>query len=340
MTYSLSHRTTGVTRRLRQKFIEPIKRPLFVDTNRDYRHTIFLAGAERSGTTWLSELVNYDRTYRYLFEPFWGHRVPESQVFRWQQYLRPQDNDPDRLHAAALILSGRVRNAWVDKYHRRYIASQRLVKDIRTNLMLKWLHVHFPEMPLVLLLRHPIAVTVSLMRREIRWGLDLQRDFLDQPLLVQDFLLPFRDEIERAEGDFERLIFRWCIQNYVPLRQLAPEIQRGDVHVLFYEELCDEPARELQQLFAFLGKPYDERVLAQVDVPSPVSRQQSAIVSGDNLLTKWRRSVTAEQIARTEEILALFGLDALYTGEPRPRSQNLERWLASQDAAAIERGQG
>ncbi len=323
---TLTRRASGLVRRIQRTVIEPAKRPFFIDTNSDYRNSIFLAGAERSGTTWLSELINYDRSYRYIFEPFWALHVPQSQAFRWQQYLRPENDDPERLRAATAILSGRIRNAWADKYHRRFVASERLVKDIRTNLMLKWLRVHFPEMPMIFLLRHPMAVTVSLMRREIRWGLDLQRDFLDQPLLVEDFLLPFQDEIKRAESDFERFIFRWCIQNYIPLRQLAPDIQRGEVHVVFYENLCDDPAREMQKLFAFLGKPYRDRVLAQVDVPSPVSRLQSAVVSGDDLLTKWQRSVATEDIARAEEILALFGLDALYTGAPRPQSLDLAQW--------------
>ncbi len=320
---AISKRAANVARRLQKRIIEPAKRPLFIDTNDDWSRTIFLAGAERSGTTWLSELINYKRDYRYLFEPFWGQRVPESQVFRWQQYLRPEEDNPEMIRAATAILSGRVRNAWVDKYHRRFVASQRLVKDIRTNLMLKWLHVHFPEMPLVLLMRHPAAVTESLMRRKIRWGLNIERDFLDQPLLVQDFLLPVVDEIKRAESDFERFIFRWCIQNYVPLRQFRP----GEIHILFYEDLCVEPERELSRLFAYLDKPYDRQVFDRLDVPSPVSNRRSAIRSGDDLVRKWMKNTTDAERQRMVEILALFGLDALYDGSAMPHSENLAPWM-------------
>ena len=43
----------------------------YVDLEKgDHRSSVFLAGSGRSGTTWLSEIINHRRGYRYVFEPF------------------------------------------------------------------------------------------------------------------------------------------------------------------------------------------------------------------------------------------------------------------------------
>ena len=39
-----------------------------LDWNGDLGRTVFLAGTARSGTTWLSELINHRNDYRYIFE--------------------------------------------------------------------------------------------------------------------------------------------------------------------------------------------------------------------------------------------------------------------------------
>lgn len=55
----------------------------------DHRRTVLIAGTGRSGTTWLSGLVNHDRRYRDVFEPFNPGKVEAFRGFRSKQYLRP-----------------------------------------------------------------------------------------------------------------------------------------------------------------------------------------------------------------------------------------------------------
>ena len=131
---------------------------------------------------------------------------------------------------------------------------------------------------------------------------------------MTDFVNPFREEIEKAQTRFEEFIFRWCIQNYVPLKQF----KRGEVHLIFYEEFCEKPESEISRLFSFLGKSYDETVFANLRKPSPVSRGESAIISGGSLIDGWREQITDEQIHRAVEILSLFGLDKIYSQDSMP----------------------
>jgi hypothetical protein len=322
----IERKATGLKQQLLKKWIRPLLSPLYLDLQPDYGASIFLAGTERSGTTWISDIINYQRDYRYLFEPFWPHRVKLCRHFKPQQYLRPQNQDVHFLQTAETILSGKIRDDWIDKYHRTFIARQRLIKDVRANLLLKWLHTHFPEMPIIFIIRHPCAVVWSQMRNST-WQPDLKKEFLAQRDLVEDFLYPVEKEMEKAATLFDILIFRWCVQNYVPLRQF----KQGEIHLAFYEHFCVDPEREVARLFAYLGKTYTPRVFASVSRPSPVSRSESAIITGGSLIDNWRKRISADQVKRAMEILGLFGLDALYTEDAMPQQANVDKIAKATD---------
>jgi len=319
-TGRIARRIDSIKRRINNRILRPLISPVYVDYDPDYRNSIFLAGTERSGTTWVSDIINYKKEYRYIFEPFWPDKVDICIKFRPQQYLRPENQDSYFIEAAEVILSGKIRNSWTDKYHRRFIANKRLIKDVRANLFLKWMHSHFPEMPIILLMRHPCAVASSQLRHKHRVP-SLKQEFLSQEELMEDFLNPFRKEIEKAQRqtDFEKRIFRWCIQNYVPLKQF----KRGEIHLAFYENFCEKPRSEIDRLFSFLGKSYDEAVFAKLRKPSPQSRADSAIISGGSLIDSWRKHVTDEQIRRAVEILSLFGLDRIYSQDSMPNTDGI-----------------
>jgi hypothetical protein len=273
----------------------------------DHRDAVFLAGSGRSGTTWLSEVINYKGGYRYVFEPFNPARVSAFGHFRSKQYLRPDDTSEAFLEPARLALSGALKDPWTDRFNARFMARRRLIKDIRANLLLLWMRANFPGMPIILLLRHPCAVVTS--RLALGWK-DNLGETMAQEDLVEDFLLPMEAEIRAARDDFERHLFLWCIDNYVPLRQFA----RGEIHLAFYEDLLDNPEGGLRSLFGFLGEDLDDRVYARLGRPSLLSRRDAPPPSVDG----WRAHVDASQLERALEILALFGLDRVYGEGPMP----------------------
>jgi hypothetical protein len=271
----------------------------------DHTKTVFLAGSGRSGTTWLSGLVNHDSTYRQVFEPFHPAKVKDFRGFASKQYLRPEDRREEFLEPARKAVTGQLRSDWTDRGG-AFIVRRRLVKDIRANLLLGWLAENFPGMPIVLLLRHPCAVVAS--RLALGW-----RDNLDETMaqrdLVEDHLLPVERRIRAARDPFERHLFLWCIDNHVPLRQFQP----GAVHLCFYENLVRNPEPELRRLFAFVGRDFDDGVLDKLGHPSFTSRRgERPSVEG------WRGRVSGERLERAGEILGLFGLDRIYGPETSP----------------------
>jgi hypothetical protein len=289
----------------------PISRLLgriYVDLGKgDHRDAVFLAGSGRSGTTWLSEVINYKGAYRYVFEPFNPARVRAFGHFRSKQYLRPGDVREAFLEPARLALSGDLKDPWTDRFNTKFVARRRLIKDIRANLLLGWMRANFPGMPIVLLLRHPCAVVSS--RLALGWK-DNLGETMAQEDLVEDFLLPVEAEIRAARNDFERHLFLWSIDNYVPLRQFA----RGEIHLVYYEDLLENPEDGLRSLFGFLGEDMDDRVYGRLGRPSSLSRRGAPLPSVDG----WRAHVSARQLERACEILALFGLDRVYGEGPMP----------------------
>ncbi|MBE9189524.1 sulfotransferase domain-containing protein [Gloeocapsopsis crepidinum LEGE 06123] len=287
------------------------EKKLFLELNSDYRQAIFLAGTGRSGTTWVSSIINYNNDYRDIFEPFHPYKVELVEHFRYRQYLRPDNQHQEFLQPTKAILSGKIKNRWTDQFNKKVFCQKRMIKDIRANFLLKWLHRNFPEVPIILLFRHPCAVVNS--KLHLGWGNHLD-ELLAQPELVEDFLQPFKQEIIAAKTDFEKQIFLWCLENYVPLKQFAPQ----EIHLAFYENFCKEPKAEIERLFTFLGKKFDDTVFAILNKPSATSRQESAIITTGNVVDSWKKYITDEQLERAIEILSLFGLDTLYSQDPLP----------------------
>jgi hypothetical protein len=189
-------------------------------------------------------------------------------------------------------------------------------------MMIGWIRAHFPEMPVILLLRHPCAVLNSLLR--LHWHRDAKAHILAQPLLMEDHLEPFRAEIESTTGDVDNHLLAWCANYYVALRELAGQ----RVFVAFYERFLAEPRTEIARLFAFLGRPFDDRIFERMKVPSAQARvarhgDSSAIVTGGDVLDEWRKHITPEQLDRSLALLKRFGLDAMYGAETMPRVTDL-----------------
>lgn len=307
--------------RLASKIRRRIIGTLYVDVGEGPSETIFLGGSGRSGTTWLSEVINFDNRYRYLFEPFHPRYVPEWSGFPERPYFRATDQPPGALEITRRILSGKIRNRWVDAYNTRLVGRQRLLKDVRANMFLKWLSVNFPEVPIVFALRHPCAVVRSQEKYQLSqgsWPPDLE-SLLAQPDLVEDHLEPFVPHIREAcrMDLYDQLVFRWCIENYVPIRQFGD----GRIHWLFYERACLEPETRIRELFSFIGRPWADGVLRVARRPSPMAAPDSSIRAGTGLIDDWQQKLPPERIERTVEILSLFGLDRIYGTDPLPRCE-------------------
>lgn len=282
------------------------------DNQGDIVNTVFLCGSPRSGSTWVEEILNFDQQYRLMFEPFHPKKVAEIKDWGYRQYFSGRHNNAVDTNAVTKILSGRIRNLWVDQFNSKRIVKQRLVKEVRAGLMLDWLHNLFPKMPIIFMIRHPFAVTQS--RVNLNWNMNLNM-YLDQEQLVKDYLEPFVDLIKSAQNLWEKQLLSWCIENYVPMQQLD---KNSGIHVVFYETLYSDPDTEVPRLLKYIGKKANEKVFLQHQKPSAMVRPGSSIETGKTPMTNWRNQVSPDQLERANFILKQFGLDNLYSEKGIP----------------------
>ena len=283
--------------------------------------TMFLAGMGRSGTTWAGNIINYDGSYRVMFEPFLPALVSEAKHFEYIQYLNPRERDPLLVTAAQKILAGKVRNRWVDRENRGFFYRQRIVKDIRCNLMLRWLRDIRPSMPIVLLIRHPLAVAASWVK--LGWGVEAKGQRTDLEIitsqlnLLDDFPIVSQALAQMNRDDsFERIIFEWCVLHLVPFRQFAP----GELFVLVYENLILQPEAEIERLFSYLKTSINwEKMRAALPAASSTNFLKRDIAKErTQLLTGWRNTFSDKQIEQANRILQIFALDDLYDEDGYP----------------------
>lgn len=290
---------------------QELQRWSYVDRERSPAATVVLAGSGRSGTTWLGEIIDRHHDHRVIFEPLKANAVPLARPFVHGHYLRPGDTDPRYREPIERILTGRIRNRWTDHQNHVRWTRRRLVKDVRANNLLPWLHDAFPEVPLVYLVRHPVAVAVS--TRALGWR-DQLDGMLAQPALVADHLEPARPLLRSLATPWERRIGQWCAENLVPLRMLGP----GAACLVFYEDLCDHPQTTATRVLAHLGQVADAALDAALDRPSRLVRPHSAVTRQADPVESWLDEVSPGELERAAEIVAACGLGDVWGTDPRP----------------------
>jgi hypothetical protein len=286
---------------------------IYRDASSNISDTVLIAGSGRSGTTWLAEMVSEQLDARLLFEPFNTRLVPEYSEFNYFQYMRPEERDDALEQFVTRLFEGKIRNAWIDRRVSRVVSKRRVAKTIRANLFLGWLHMKFPQVPQMLIIRHPCAVVASRIKQEWATDGDLQ-PMLSQKGLVRDYLADKMDIIRRASTPEEKHAIVWCIHNIVPLRQAGAT----NLPVVFYENLSLNPIDELARIFALANLPLDREKVKSTQRPSGTSTKSSAIRTGEDVVSAWRNRITSAQTKRILSVVEAFGLDYLYGDTDTP----------------------
>ena len=262
---------------------------------------LIIAGVARSGTTWLSQIINFDNSYRLVFEPL--HRRVEhyEDVFRENQYIRPSNKDEKYIKYMETIIKGELRDKWVDHLNKKIIARKRLIKLIRGNLLLKWLHINHPDINIVYIIRHPIAVAYSQTKMNYYHNLEL---LLNQEELMEDYLYEFKELISNNQKTlFEKLILFWSINNYV----IKKQFKEDEILRIFYEDLVSNPEDEIDRLFSHLNLKYNKKVFKMVEKPSHTASKYLNLTKVP--VPEWKSHITEKQIKKVKEIIGAFELD-------------------------------
>jgi len=304
-----------VSRRLAWK----IKRCGQVDIGKNVKQTILIAGSGRSGTTWLGDVVAAATRSRQIFEPFVHNQnreltVPrrernrDIQDFQDRSLYIPFDKQTSPEHDSDLlrILQGRIRNPWCDRPIQYGIYNSRVIKAIRGNMVVGYIARRWPQVKCILLLRDMNSVVNSQLRyiADGTWQSWDPAFVLSQPVLLNRHLQPFEDLLHSVRGDAEKLALKWCIENYVALRETGAS---GNVLPLHYEDLCKGPAN-WEPVAAFLsdGSWRPDRLEQVVNQRSRTAHRSLQEIREQ--VDGWQH-LNAEDIARLDTIRQRFQLD-------------------------------
>jgi hypothetical protein len=297
---------------MQSKFLFAVRTKLlsriYVNTNNDYRNTILLSSMGRSGSTLVSNIINYKNDYRIIFEPFKHNTVKIAKPFVYPSYISPHDENHKLLDPLHKIITGKIRTAWTDKDNKKIFAGKRLIKDVRTNMMLGWIRRNYPDLPIVLLIRNPFAVVESWMRA--KWSPDIPKKRLLEQEANLSNILPtgILSEYRTAETAFENHLYNWCINYYIPLQKA--EVNK--IHLTFYESYLNHPEKELFSMFSYLSIPFNENALQVLNDFSRTTRKDSPLRKGLSDVTSWKANYTSSQIEKGYQILSKFAMDDLY----------------------------
>ena len=274
-------------------------------------NTIIIAGVGRSGTTLLAEIINYDNKFRLMFEPFNKYKVKALSEMNYRLYIPHLNNDGKLKEKYYKILSGDLRNSWVDQYNNKLFYNKRIIKEIRINQSLKWVKLNFPGIPIIYIVRHPCAVTLSKLR--LNWD-DHLFEYIGQIELVNDHLKPYIDIINSAKTAYEKHLIMWCIENSIVLNSFKKE----EIFIIFYEYLITDPVKSIKKLYKYLNLNFNNKIIDTLSKPSLQANPQSAISRAKNIINDWTNYVDDKQKEYTSNILNEFNLDQLYTLDPIP----------------------
>ena len=294
----------------------------------NYNEVIWIVGDGRSGTTWVSDLINYDKKYREMFEPFHSELVSDMSFVERHQYIRPDDFNGKIEAISSDIFSGKFTHERVDSENHSLLYDGILIKDIFANLLCYSASRRFPKVKPILLIRNPFAVALSKYKKKDWLWFTEPLDLLKQTKLYEDYLIPFEGIIRSTSAKQDYIlnqILIWSIINYIPLRQFEP----GDIHVCFYEKICIEPDNEISKIFKFVrGSNTNPQINLNKNVinrPSRVVGTESNLLSGTSPITSWKKELTPQIIQEGLKILQCFGFENLYDEISMPNEDVLRK---------------
>lgn len=306
--------------------------------NNDYP-PILVTGAHRSGSTWVGRTLAISPQIGYIFEPFnVKHRVGifPAEVPHWfqyvcteneQTYFEPMRRMLDfRYHLWAQLRDLRkpwhlrfLIQDWPTSVSHRRAGCRPLVKDPLALFSAPWMAERF-GMQVVMIIRHPAAFVASL--RNAQWGHPFV-DFLEQPLLMRDYLDAYEQEIRRhadGSGDLvDQAILLWCLL-YSSVARMRERF--ADWIYVRHEDLSAEPVEAFRKLYGDLGIAFTPAVKNQI-AKNTSSGNPATLKPGKTAfsakrdpranLKMWKQRLSESEINRIRE--ATEFLSAAYYGK-------------------------
>lgn len=267
---------------------------------------LILSSEPRSGSTWVAELLTQAVPLSILFESLHPAKGLLPAALRPARRLHFDDADATHAPWFAQLLTGCHTNHWNSPsptVFPRPGSHFLFHKLVRATLLLPWFTRQFPQLPPpVLLLRHPVATTLSQIKN---FGPKL----LPEPgpaAYHSPLLAPHADFLAQLETELERQLALWFIHT---LPTLCHPRHNHSWHTVYYEAFLLRPLPTLRKLLQLWNLPIKEARLTQIDSTrrsnTDFSNQPAAAPPREQL-SRWRCNLDPALLARLQTIFDHF----------------------------------
>jgi hypothetical protein len=294
---------------------------------------ILLAGAPRSGTTWLMEIFEKIHGYSYIFEPFQPEWFPDSLKtgFINRLYLLPDidwvkgEEYLKKIFTGKIVSRSPLYKYRIDMLVNRVISRKLIVKSVRINRILPWIGKRFELKKIFFIIRHPCAVVSSQLKTGyVGYHNEFPpydnrfpnlKEIINEASEINFIKQSLIAKLKKMDSQEEILAATWCLDNIVPLNE-----KNTKWDTLIYEKLVTNGESEIGKIFCSTGEEKSlSSALDQMKIPSLLTFEdaRSLIKNSKLQLSKWKNSLSEKQIERIIKVVNDFELN-FYTEDIEP----------------------
>lgn len=187
-------------------------------------------------------------------------------------------------------------------YYRIIDSRRPLIKDPIALFSLQWLADTF-DMDVLLLIRHPAAFAGSL--KKIGWSHPFSH-FLKQPLLMQDHLSSYRQEIEAFAGE-ERPIVEQSVLLWNMIHGMILHYREKNPEWIYvrHEDISIDPLTSFEKLYKRLGLHFSQAARKKIEkhslLKSGKTPQKKLVRDSKANIKSWQKRLTDDEIALVRE---------------------------------------
>lgn len=280
------------------------------DRNKD---VYIVSGSPRGGTTWLAEsLARLIKTRRVYWEPLQDGNIslPSSLRDSKRPFIGPFDMiGEDSKQFFDDLINARLANAHMIRLRKQpsnLVSLLRspappLIKFVRGNGVLGYLHQNYDIHKPVVIMRHPCAVIAS----QLNMGLWEDHPHVNPKLL--DRYPRLKDIVSKKKNLHQRLAMSWAGDI------LAAREHPEHVHILYYEDLVQMGAEALTIILEDWGMG-KERVDEAILVPSSTIHEWTDLTNIESKLGRWKQQLSDEMVEDILNIVADMGVEDYGSG--------------------------
>ena len=291
------------------------------------RSPILVTGAHRTGTTWVGKMLAVGGHSTYISEPLnkW-HRVGvlSTPINYWYTYIC-ENNEVTfekgffemleyRYHFWSEIRSlrslkdiGRMVRDFSNFGRGKFSNLRPVIKDPFAVFSAPWFSGRL-GCKVVITIRHPAAFASSLKRLD--WAFNFN-DLLSQPLLMRDWLEPYRTEMENIKPDSDSIVVQSSLL-WTMIYKVVEQYSLGqtEFYLVRHEDLSRNPVEGFRNLFAKLGFEFSIKAEKAIfkssnsNNPGELSKKSahSVHLNSQENLTNWKRRLNSNEISIIREI--------------------------------------